>query len=173
MWFDKNCSSYNLFRCFFLDHLQGITVFKSKEFHIHGEKAHSLIWERFGFELHLPEYTFLPKEECCIKVDAVVAGDFVIPEGVEPVSAIYIISITTKLRQPSLLKIQHCVNLQPDSQLSFYRASLKELTPPYHFKRVVGGKFDQLNKYGELELPVFCGQLIGKDNGSGDSDGCV
>ena len=152
-----------------LDHLQSMCAFKSKLFHIHGEKAHPLIWEGFGFELHLPEHTFLPDEECCIKVEAVIGGDFVIPEGVEPVSTIYIISVTTKLRQPSLLKIQHCVDLEkahPDSRLSFYRASLKESFPPYYFKRVDGGKFNSLDKYGELELPVFCAQLIGKDKGS-------
>ncbi len=70
----------------------------------------------------------VPKEECCIRVDAVIGGDFDIPEGVEPVSAIYVISITTTLRQPSLLKIQHCVDLDrahPDSGLSFTEPLLK------------------------------------------------
>ena len=150
----------------YIDHLQGLTVFKSKYFHVEGEKAHPLIWEGFGFKLHLPEHTFLPKEECCIRVDALIGGDFDIPKGVEPVSAIYVISVTTKLRQPSLLKIQHCVDLDRahlDSGLSFYTASLKESSPPYHFKRVPGGRFDDLNKYGELELPVFCAKFIGKD----------
>ena len=37
------------------------------------------------------------------------------PEGVEPVSAIYIISITSKLHMPSLVKIQHCVALDKAS----------------------------------------------------------
>ena len=151
-------------------------MFRSKYFHVEGEKAHPLIWKGFGFELHLPEHTFLPKEECCIRVDAVVGGDFDIPEGVEPVSAIYVISVTTKLRQPSLLKIQHCVDLDrahPDSGLSFYRASLKESSPPYRFKRVPGGRFDVLNKYGELELPVFCAKFIGKDQGGAHPDNSV
>ena len=151
-------------------------MFGTKYFHVEGEKAHPLIWEGFGFELHLPEHTFLLKEECCIRVDAVIGGDFDIPEGVEPVSAIYVISVTTKLRQPSLLKIQHCVDLDkvhPDSGLSFYRASLKESSPPYHFKRVPGGRFDVLDKYGELELPVFCAKFIGKDQGGTQSDNSV
>ena len=130
-------------------------MFRTKYFHVEGENAHPLIWKGFGFELHLPEHTFLPKEECCIRVDAVIGGDFDIPEGVEPVSAIYVISVTTKLRQPSSLKIQHCVDLDrahPDSGLSFYRASLKESSPPYRFKRVPGGRFDVLNKYNFIIL---------------------
>ena len=143
-------------------------MFRTKYFHVEGENAHPLIWKGFGFELHLPEHTFLPKEECCIRVDAVIGGDFDIPEGVEPVSAIYVISVTTKLCQLSLLKIQHCVDLDrahPDSGLSFYRASYKESSPPYRFKCVPGGRFDVLNKYGVLELPVFCAKFIGKDQG--------
>ena len=85
----------------------------------------------------------------------------------EPVSAIYIISIASKLRQPSLLKIQHCVALDKagtDNHLSFYRSGLKEPTPPYFFKRIKGGKFDINNQYGELELPVFCAILIGNES---------
>ena len=125
-----------------------------------------------GFELHLPKGTCLPNEETEIMVDAVIGGDFVFPEGVEPVSAIYIISIASMLRQPSLLKIQHCVALKKastHSQLSFYRASLKEPTPPYFFKRRKGGIFDINNKYGELELPVFCAMVIGKESTSSSS----
>ena len=151
-------------------------MFRTKYFHVEGENAHPLIWKGFGFELHLPEHTFLPKEECCIRVDAVIGGDFDIPEGVEPVSAIYVISVTTKLRQPSSLKIQHCVDLDrahPDRGLSFYRASLKESSPPYRFKRVPGGRFDVLNKYGVLELPVFCAKVICKDQGGIHSDNSV
>ena len=100
-------------------------------------------------------------------VDAVVGGDFVFPQGVEPVSAAYIISIASKLRQPSLLKMQHCVALDKagtDNQLSFYRSGLKEPTSPYFFKRIKGGKFDINNQYGELELPVFCAMVIGKES---------
>ena len=61
----------------------------------------------------------------------------------------------------------------PDSGLSFYRASLKESSPPNFFKRVPGGRFNVVNKYGELELPVFCAKLIGKDQGGTHSDNSV
>ena len=122
--------------------------------------------------MHLPKGWCLPKEESEIMVDAVVGGDFLFPQGVEPVSAVYIISIASRLRQPSLLKVQHCVALDKasaHSQLSFYRATLKEPTPPYCFKRVKGGRFDINNQYGKLELPVFCGMVIGKES-TGSSD---
>ena len=106
-------------------------------------------------------------------VDAVVGGDFVFPEGVEPVSAIYIISITSKLHMPSLLRMQHCVALDrasKHSRLSFYRALLKEPEPPYHFRRVKGGKFDTNSQFGELELPTFCSMSIGKDSPTSSED---
>ena len=135
------------------------------------DQAQTLTWDSHGFELHLPVNTCLPGEKCEIMVDAVVGGEFVFPEGVEPVSAIYIISITSKLRKPSLLKIQHCVALDKVSKhndLSFYRALLKEPKPPYHFKRVKGGKFN--DQFGELELPAFCAIAIGKGSSSCSGD---
>ena len=142
-------------------------VSNSKLFTIHGDQPQPLIWDGHGFELHLSEGSCCPDEDCEIMVDAVVGGDFVFPKEVEPVSAIYIISITSKLHKPSLLKIQHCVALDKASKhchLSFYRALLKEPQPPYHFKCLKGGKFDIENQFGEIELPAFCSMAIGKES---------
>ena len=150
-----------------------MTISSSKLFTVHGDQPQSLIWPGHGFELHFPANTCLPGEECDIMMDAVVGGDFVFPEGVEPVSAIYIISITSKLHMPSLLKIQHCVALDKaskHSRLSFYRALLKEPIPPYNFRRVKGGKFDINSQFGELELPTFCAMVIGKDSPTSSED---
>ena len=138
----------------------------------HDDQPQTLTWDSHGFELHLPVNTCLPGEKCEIMVDAVVGGEFVFPRGVEPVSAIYIISITSKLREPSLLKIQHCVALDKVSKhndLSFYRALLKEPKPPYYFKCVKGGKFN--DQFGELELPAFCAMAIGKGSSSCSTSG--
>ena len=148
-----------------LDHLQGVTISASKLFTVHGNQPHSLILEGQGFELHFPERTFLPDEDCDVMVDVVVGGDFVFPKGVEPVSAIYFISITSKLQKPSLLKIQHCVALNranKSSQLSFYRAKLKGPKPAIKFTLLEGGRFDVKQQYGVLELPAFCAVMIGK-----------
>ena len=151
-----------------VDCLQGVTIFNSKLFTVCGDQAHSFIWEGFGFELHSPKGTCLPDEECDVMIDAVVSGDFLFPREVEPVSTIYIISIASKLCEPTLLRIQHCVALNEaseHSQLSFYRATLKEPTPPYHFECAKGGRFDTGNQYGLLELPVvFCAVAIGKES---------
>ena len=134
-------------------------------------------WEGFGFEFHVPEGTCPVGSECEVMVDVVMAGDFAFPEGVEPVSAIYIISVASKLLQPSLVKIQHCVALDKtngdSSQLSFYRATLKEPTPPYHFKPVEGGRFYVGDQYGQLELPVFCGLAIGDTEQSQQTTGTI
>ena len=142
-------------------------------FHVNGNQPQLLNWEGHGFELHLPEGTCLPNEQCVITVEVAVWGDFVFPSGVEPVSAIYIISISPKLQKNILLKIQHCVALDKTSNkscLSFYRASLKELKPPYNFRHIKGGKFDIKDHFGELELRTFCAMAIGKDSPSSSED---
>ena len=142
-----------------------MTISNSKLFTVHGDRPQSLIWEGHGFELHLPEGTCPPDKDCDVMVDSVVGGEFVFPKGVEPVSAIYLISAPLKPHKSPLLKIQHCVALNKASKnacLSFYRASLKESRPPYHFRHVKGGTFDTHNQFGELYLPAFCGMAIGK-----------
>ncbi len=167
-------SSIQYYQLSYTDRLEGVSRFRSQLFTITGDQPHSFIWKGFGFEFHVPEGSCPVDGECDVMVDVAMGGDFVFPEGVEPVSAIYIISIAAKLLQPSLVKIQHCVALDEtmangdSSQLSFYRATLKEPTPPYHFKRVKGGRFDISNQYGQLELPVFCAMTIGKESVSSD-----
>ena len=158
-----------------VDHLRGVTISNSKLFTVHGDlsQRQSLVWKDHGFELHFPVNTCLPGEECEVTVDAVVGGDFVFPEGVEPVSAIFIISVTSKLRKPSLLRMKHCVALEKISKqscLSFYRASLKEQKPPYHFRKLKGGFFDLKSQFGELELPAFCSLTVCKDSGASSGD---
>ncbi len=88
------------------------------------------------------------------------------PNDVEPVSAIFIISIKGKFYKPLRLRIQHCVGLKTKTdcdQLHFYRASLKETSPPFMFKKVKGGSFNVKDDYGEIELPAFCGMAICSD----------
>ena len=141
-----------------------MTISSSKLFTVRGDRPQSLIWEGHGFELHLPEGTCPPDKDCDVMVDCVVGGEFVFPKGVEPVSAIYLISAPLKPHKSPLLKIQHSVALNKASKnacLSFYRASLKESRPPYQFRRVKGGTFDTHNQFGELHLPAFCGMAIG------------
>ncbi len=128
-----------------------------------------MIWEGYGFELHIPENTCSPGTTCDIKIDVAIAGEFTLPKGVEPVSAVFIISIKGKFQKPLQLRIQHCVGLETEAdcdQLHFYRASLKETSLPFMFKKVKGGSFYVNDDFGEIYLPAFCGMVIGKDTGS-------
>ena len=128
-----------------------------------------MIWEGYGFELHIPENTCSPGTTCDIKIDVAIGGEFTFPKGVEPVSAVFIISIKGKFYEPLRLKIQHCVALETKAdcdQLHFYRASLKETSPPFVFKKVKGGNFYVSDDYGEIYLPAFCGIAVGKDAGN-------
>ena len=133
-----------------------------------------MIWEGYGFELHIPENTCSPGTTCDIKIDVAIGGEFTFPKGVEPVSAVFIISIKGKFYKPLRLRIQHCVVSETEAdcdQLRFYRASLSKTSPPFMFKEITGGSFNVNDDYGEICLPVFCSVTVGKDTGNGSLEG--
>ena len=148
---------------------KGFCIFDSIFFKNVGDQLSSLIWEGYGFELHIPENTCSPGKLCDIKIDVIIGGEFMFPIDVEPVSAVFIISIKGKFYQPLQLRIQHCVGLETEAdcdQLHFYRASLKETSPPFVFKEITGRNFNVNNNYGEIDLPAFCGMAVGRDTGN-------
>ena len=172
---------YYVLRAFFSGYnLERIITSNSKFFTIHGAEPQSLVFEGQGFELIAPKDSCLPKEDCNISIDVVMAGDFTFPEGMEPVSAIYIVSVSSVLCQPLLLRLQHCVDLElakDQSHLSFYRAPLNKSVPPYNFRPINGGRFIVGSQYGEIELQSFSAVVIGQveddpsdDDGSDSSD---
>ena len=128
-------------------------------FHI---KRNTLDWGDYGFKMYFPESTILPSQ---VLIKALVGGKFQFPEGMELVSALYVISFPEEYLQPVKLLIQHCVYLKSSRQfkyLSFITAPIDESVPPYKFQFINGGKFYTDRQYGMIVRSKFCIMGIGK-----------
>ena len=128
-------------------------------FHI---KGNTLDWGDYGFKMNFPE-GIIPPSQMIIK--ALVGGKFQFPDGMELVSALYVISFPEEFLQPVKLHIQHCVYLKSSRQfkyLSFIIAPIDESVPPYKFQYIDGGKFYTDSQYGMIVRSKFCIMGIGK-----------
>ena len=121
--------------------------------------------------MHFPQGTTPPSE---VLIKALVGGKFQFPDGMEVVSALYLISISEEFRHLVELEIQHCVCLKSSQQckyLSFITAPIDGSVPSYKFQFIEGGKFYTDNQYGMIALSHFCLMGIGKKiNDSTSSD---
>ena len=59
-----------------------------------------------------------------------------------------------KLRRPATLELQHCVVGGSHSPLSIVQSD--EVSPPFQFHILPGGKLDASEGYASLELDHFC-----------------
>ena len=128
-------------------------------FHI---KGNTLDWGDYGFKMNFPE-GIIPPSQVIIK--ALVGGKFQFPDGMELVSALYVISFPEEILQPVKLYIQHCVYLKSSRQfkhLSFIIAPIDESVPPYKFQFIEGGKFSIDSQYGMIVRSKLCIMGIGK-----------
>ena len=138
--------------------------------HVAAEKkfcneGNTLDWADYGFKMHFRQGTTPPE----VLIKALVGGKFQFPNGMELVSALYLISISEEFHQPVELEIQHCVCLKSSQQckyLSFITAPID--VPPYKFKFIEGGKFYTDSQYGMIALSHFCLMGIGKKINGGE-----
>ena len=143
----------------------GLHIAKQKVFHI---KGNTLDWRDYGFKMHFPEGTILPSQ---VLIKALVGGYFQFPDGMELVSALYVISFPEEYLQPVKLEIQHCVYLKRPQQLKylhFITAPIDESVPPYKFQFIEGGKFYTHSRYGMIVRSEFCIMGIGMMTNSVD-----
>ena len=128
-------------------------------FVVEGARAQPLLWEEHGFRMYIPKDALLPSETCVISIKSIIAGDFQFPQGAEPVSAIFEISLSRKFHKPVKLELQHCVLLERPGQskfMSFALASHDQSSLPYQFHPVTGGAFQPSSFYGTIGLEQFC-----------------
>ena len=121
-------------------------------FHI---KGNTLDWGDYGFKMNFPEGTIPPSQ---VLIKALVGGKFQFPDGMELVSALYVIRFPENFIQPVELEIQHCVSLKSSQQLknlSFVIAPIDESVPPYKFQYMEGGKFYTDSQYGMIVRSKF------------------
>ena len=138
-------------------HLRGVHVVSEKLFQISGEFSQLLEWEEYGLRIQVPKRA--TSTPCDIAIKAIVAGQFEFPEGTDLVSAIYALSVSTKLTQPVILEIQHCVAISSEEQgrfLSFVRTKCNQSDLPYQFKLLDGGNFPPRSDYGKISCSHFC-----------------
>ena len=122
------------------------------------DTAQQLLWEEHGFRMFIPRNALLPSETCHVSVKAIISGDFHFPEGTEPVSAIYAISLSKQFRKPVKLELQHCVRLERREQSKFmsFAVAPHDQLPPYQFQEVAGGAFHPGSFCGTIEQAHFC-----------------
>ena len=128
-------------------------------FKLEGSKAQPLLWKEHAFRIFIPEDALLPYETCHVSVKAIVGGHFQFPEGTEPVSAVYGISLSRQLRKPARMEMQHCVKLEnPEHSklMSFAVASHDPSTMSYQFHDVPGGSFEENKSFGSINRQQFC-----------------
>ena len=122
-------------------------------------RQQDIIWEGHGLRLHIPPNS-LPEDcpQLTIHMTVSRANDYKLPaeEGIL-VSAVYSFSHDLgdrKLRQPVTLQIQHCVASGSFTPLCIVQSD--EISPPYQFHILEGGKFDGSDGYACIEVDHFC-----------------
>ena len=133
-------------------------VVDEKVFKLEGRRAQPLLWEEHGFRIFISEDALLPYETCLVSVKAIVGGHFRFPEGAEPVSAIYGISLSRQIRKPARIEMQHCVKLENSEQskfMSFAVAFQEPSSMPYQFRKVPGGIFEEKKLFGSINRQQF------------------
>ena len=118
-----------------------------------------LSWEEHGINIIIPQDA-IPSSitSCDIAVVPVIEGSFTFPPDTTPVSAMYAIGTSCKLKKPIKIGIQHCVELTDPShcdQLSFAKAEHGNCSSPYEFKTINGGQFLACSQYGFLDCASF------------------
>ena len=138
--------------------MTGVNVVDERVFKLEGRRAQPLLWEEHGFKIFILEDALLPYETCHVSVKAIVSGCFQFPEGTEPVSAVYAISLSRQLRKPARMEMQHCVKLEnPEhcKSMSFAVASQDPSSMPYQFHVVPGGIFEENKFFGSVNRHQF------------------
>ena len=115
-------------------------------------------WEGYGLRLHIHENS-LPEgcNELPLKRAVIKAEDCTLPtENCVLVSAVYSFTHNLrerKLRQPATLEMQHCV--VSGSNLSLRIVKCDDVSPPYQFRILAGGNFDESDGYGAISVDTF------------------
>ena len=116
------------------------------------------MWKGYGVRLRIPVEAVAPDVlPMKLQLTASLRGQFEFPEGCEPVSGVYCISLPLEeLAESGTLDIQHCVEITQAyqcSSLSF--ASCSQKTPPYKFELVQGGIFNPRHSCGSIKTTHF------------------
>ena len=110
---------------------------------------------QFGIKVHVPSNTV--EQNMTLTIGVGNTGNFIFPENLTLVSAIYYIKVSSKLMQPVTVEIEHCVNAadkHQSSKLTFGNADTGKI-PPYSYKKIHNGRFSIEKSSGNITLPSF------------------
>ncbi len=126
-------------------------------------------WEKKGFRMCIPPGALTESDKCEVILATSIPGDFDLPAGTEPVSAVFRIKSSTDFQKPVTLELEHGCDLttQRSSKLVFAKSTSK--APPYRFEVVDGGDFPPQSSYGRLTVSRFSLYTILQRIGWGDS----
>ena len=116
-------------------------------------------WEDYGLNIHIPPNS-LPDDCSELELEMSVSRPqhYKLPteDGIL-VSAVYSFRHNLgdqKLRQPAIIVMQHFVNSSSYIPLCIVQSD--DITPPYQFHILAGGKFDRGGDYGLIGVDHFC-----------------
>ena len=114
-----------------------------------------IVWEGYGLRLHIPPNS-LPEDlnQCSVKIEVALSGDFQLPEDGVLVSAVYSFSHDfgdKELRRSVTLEMQHCANTSASNDLCVVKA----VDETCKFEIFPGGNFNCSDGYGAINLNHF------------------
>ena len=121
-------------------------------------KVYTLLnWEEYGLRITIPHEAVPLYDTVEVAINALVGGEFILPEDTELVSAVYAISVSKQFLKPVQLEIQHCVSIEKPADsnyLSFATAPSDEAS--CEFQPVKGaGEFSIGSRYGSIYITEF------------------
>ena len=108
---------------------------------------------QFGFKLYFLPNTSL--EPVTFTIGVTLSQNFIPPSNTTLVSALYYIKTSSRLLQPVIVEIEHCVKTDwiNNTTLTFAKADT-DGAPPYVFTKLMGGRFGG-NSWGTIKLSKF------------------
>ena len=151
-----NVDVFTLILSFYCLHstLKDFDVIAEKTVQVTNEGQH-IDWKGYGLQLHIPPNS-LPEDlnQCNIKIEVALSGNFQLPEDGVLVSAVYSFSHDLgdkELRRSITLEMQHCATSSVLNDLCVVRA----VDVPYKFEILPGGNFARSDGYGVIDLSGF------------------
>ena len=124
-------------------------------------------WKEHGLKLYAPANAMEQKADpVTLNIQAIHSDGIQLPENVELVSGVYVVTFPQQIFQPVRMELQHCASLEHPHQLpslSFVTAKSMQGLPPYQFQLLPGGIFPAKASYGNIQLSQSSGVAIVND----------
>ena len=124
-------------------------------------------WKEHRLKLYAPANAMEQKADpVTLNIQAIHSDGIQLPENVELVSGVYVVTFPQRIFQPVRMELQHCASLDHSHQLSslsFITAKSMQGLPPYQFQLLPGGNFPAKACYGRIQLSQSCGVAIVND----------